>query len=99
MGNDFLQIILYVLGAVLLSALIVLVIKLIYSINHINNILENVEGKIRTLDKAFASIDRVVDSFSAISDRLVDKVTSLVGKLFSHKKKPKNIKNRNEEDW
>ena len=40
MEGNFLQIVLYVLGAVLLSALIVLVIKLIYSVNHVNSILE-----------------------------------------------------------
>ena len=98
MESNFLQIVLYVLGAVLLSALIILVIKLIYSVNHINSILDNVEIKLHTFDKAFASIDRVVDSFSSISDHLVDKVTSIVSKIFSHKRKPKNIKNRNEEE-
>ncbi len=72
MGNDFLQILLYVLGAVLLVALIVLVIKLVYSVNRINSILDNVETKIKTFDKAFASIDRIVDSFSMVSDRLVE---------------------------
>ena len=98
MGNEFLQIVLYVLGAVLLVALIILVVKLIYSINHVNNILTSVEMKMKTIDKAFASIDRVVDSFSMVSDKIVDKVSLIVSKLFSHKRRPKNISNRKEEE-
>ena len=98
MGNEFLQVILYVLGAVLLVGLIVLVIKLIYSVNHVNNILESVELKMKTVDKAFASIDRVVDSFSMVSDKIVDKVSSIVGRLFSHKKSGKSISNKKEEE-
>ncbi len=98
MGNEFLQVVLYVLGAVLLVALIILVIKLIYSVNHVNNILVSIEMKMKTVDKAFASIDRVVDSFSMVSDKIVDKVSSLVGKIFSHKRKPNNISNRKEEE-
>jgi len=98
MDSSFLQILLYVLGAVLLVALIVLVIKLVYSVNRINSILDNVETKIRTFDRAFASIDRVVDSFSMISDKIVDGATSLVSKIFSHKKKTKRIKESIEEE-
>ncbi len=40
MDVSYLQFLLYVLGAVLLGALIVLVIKLIYSINRVNEILD-----------------------------------------------------------
>ena len=41
MDTNFLQILLYILGSGLLIALIVLVIKLIYSVNRINFILDN----------------------------------------------------------
>ena len=92
MEITFLQIILYVLGAVLLVTLIVLAIKLVYSVNRINSILDSVERKMRTVDKAFNAIDRVVDSLSIASDRIVDRVASLVGRVFNGKRKNKKEK-------
>ena len=98
MEPNVLPIVLYVLGAVLISALIVLVIKLIYSVNKVNVILDDVEHKLKSFDRAFITIDRVVDSFSNVSDRVVDGVTSLVSKAFAHKEKSKNIKKKGEEE-
>ena len=92
MDTSYLQFLLYVLGAVLLGALIVLVIKLIYSINRVNEILDSVERKMKTVDKAFNAVDRVVDSFSAATDKIVDGVAGLISKVFNHKKR-KNKKN------
>jgi len=98
MEAGVLPIILYVLGAALLAALIVLVIKLIYSVNRVNFILDDVERKLKTFDRAFVTIDRVVDSFSNVSDHVVDGVTSLISRLFSHKEKTKDIKKKSEEE-
>ena len=89
MEMNFLQMLLYILGAGLLIALIVLVIKLIYSVNRINFMLDNVERKMKTVDKAFNAIDKVVDTISLASDRFVDGATSLINKIFSKKKKDK----------
>ena len=93
MDISYLQFLLYVLGAVLLGALIVLVIKLVYSINRVNAILDNVERKMKTFDKAFGTVDRLVDSFSFATDKIVDGVSSAISKVFSHKKKKNGIKN------
>ena len=92
MDTSYLQFLLYVLGAVLLGALIVLVIKLIYSINRVNEILDSVERKMKTVDKAFNAVDKIVDSFSAATDRVVDGVASLISKVFNHKKRKNKIK-------
>lgn len=98
MDTTVLQTILYVLGAGLLIALIVLVIKIIYSVNHLNVILESVEKKMKTVDKAFGAVDRVVDSLSFASDKIVDGISGIVGKVFSHKKKNSRIDKIEEED-
>ena len=98
MDISYLQFLLYVLGAVLLGALIVLVIKLVYSINHINMILDNVERKMKTVDKAFGTVDRLVDSFSLATDKIVDVISNGINKIFSHKKKKSRIKNEIEEE-
>ena len=91
MDTSYLQFLLYVLGAVLLGALIVLVIKLIYSINRVNEILESVEKKMKTVDKAFTAVDRIVDTFSLATDKVVDGVAGLINKVFSHKKKKDKV--------
>lgn len=98
MDMSYLQFLLYVLGAVLLGTLIVLVIKLIYSINRVNEILDNVERKMKTVDKAFNAVDKIVDSFSVATDRVVDGMASIISKIFNHKKKKNKIKNNIEEE-
>jgi len=91
MDISYMQFLLYVLGTILLGALIVLVIKLVYSVNRINSILDNVERKMKTVDKAFGAVDKIVDSFSAVTDRVVDGVALGISKIFNHKKKVKRI--------
>ena len=86
---DVLPIILYVLGAVLLVALIVLTIKLIYSVERINVLLDGVERKMKTVDIIFSAVDNVADSFAALSDRVVDGIAGLINKVFSGRKKKK----------
>lgn len=98
MGVEFLQMLLYILGAGLLVALIVLVIKLIYTITRVNSILDNLEVKIKSIDKAFGFVDRIVDSLSLVSDKLVDGITLGLSKIFSHKSGKKNINKKKEDE-
>ena len=98
MDISYLQFLLYVLGIVLIGTLIVLVIKLIYSINRVNTILDNVERKMKTVDKAFGAVDRLVDSFSFATDKIVDGMSNAISKIFSHKKKKNGIKNELEKE-
>ena len=98
MDVSYLQFLLYVLGAVLLGALIILVIKLVYSVNRINSILDSVERKMKTVDKAFGAVDKIVDSFSAVTDKVVDGIANGISKVFSHKKKKNRIKEEMEEE-
>ena len=87
MDITFLQIVLYVLGAIFLVCLIVLGVKLIYTVNRINLILDNVERKMLTVDKAFNSISRVVDTLSFASDKVVNGITTAIGKIFKKKER------------
>ena len=98
MDVSYLQFLLYVLGAVLLGALIVLVVKLVGSVNHINTILDSVEKKMKTVDKAFGAVDRLVDSFSSLTDKVVDGIASGISKIFNHKKKKNKIKDNIEKE-
>jgi len=91
MDTSYLQFLLYILGAILLGALIVLVIKIVYSVNRINSILDSVEMKMKTVDKAFGAVDRLVDSFSAVTDKVVDGIATGISKVFNRKKKKTKV--------
>lgn len=83
--NTFLVMMLYVLGVILLTFSIILVVKLISTVNRINLMIDDVNNKIAKLDKAFNIVDIITDNLAMISDRLVDGVSGLIRKLF-HKK-------------
>ena len=87
MDITFLQILLYVLGAVLMVCLIVLVIKTIYTVNRLNFLLDNIERKMKTLDQIFNAIDKVADSFSLATDKITSGLLNFASKIFKKNKK------------
>jgi len=95
---EVLPIILYVLGAVLLVALIVLTIKLIYSVERINVLLDGVERKMKTVDKIFGAVDNMADAFAALSDKVVDGIAGIINKVFGGRKKKRRKDLEMEED-
>jgi len=94
---EFLQILLYVLGSIFLITLIILTIKLIMSIDRVNAILDDVEDKMKTIDEVFSVVDKITDSVSLMSDRIVDGLAGIISKIFTTKKKSKQIKEEMEE--
>lgn len=87
---SFLSILVYMLGAVLLVVLIVLGIKLIYTVGKIDNILNELEIRLDRTYKMFSFIDNVNDKMSLISDQVIDGIVVMIRKLF--------FKNKGKED-
>lgn len=83
---DFLPIIIYILLIVLISFCIYFVLKAIKIADSVNLLLEDVQDKISTLDGFFKVINFTTEKINAISERIVDAVISLFGRLF-HKRK------------
>ena len=83
--NEVLPVILYILGSVLLVALIVLTIKLIITMNKIEKVVDNITVKVKTLDELFSVIGMVTGKFTAITDKIVDSIASLLEKIFKRK--------------
>ena len=77
-----LPIILYVLGIVLVGILIIIGVKLIYTIDKTNDILDDVEKKSKSLNGVFDIVDNVTDSLSIISDTVVDGIVGLISRIF-----------------
>lgn len=83
--NEVLPVILYILGSVLLVALIVLTIKLIITMNKIEKVVDNITVKVKTLDELFNVIGIVTGKFTTITDKIVDSIALLVEKIFKGK--------------
>ena len=84
---DVLQVILYILGSILLIVLIVLGIKLIITMNKIENVVDDSNVKVNKLNGVFSIIDLTADKLVLISDKLVDGISSLIRKIFAKKKR------------
>ena len=82
-------IILYTLGAVLIIVLIILGIKLINTVDKVNNLLDDSYKKIQSLNGLFDVIDTITDTLSSVNDKLVGTVSSIIKKLFKKKKSKK----------
>ena len=82
---EILSIILYALGSILLVVLIILGIKLIITMNKIENVVDDINKKVKSLDGLFSIIDMTTDKLAMLSDKVVDTVTLFVKKIFRRK--------------
>lgn len=82
-ANAFFLMLLCILGSILIVALIVLVIKLIFTVDRVNKMLDDVEVKVSKLDKMFDIVDVITDNMSLLSDKIVDTISNLIRKLFN----------------
>ena len=83
----FFRLMLYILGTISLGAIIVLTVKMINTVDKTNEILDDVNSKIKTLDGLFNAINSTKLAISSIGDKIVDKVFNLVGKIGKKNKK------------
>ena len=82
-----LQVILYLLGSILLVVLIILGIKLIITMNKIELVVDDINGKVKKLNGLFSIIDVTTDRLAMLSDKVVDGVSLVIRKLFSRNKR------------
>jgi len=87
--NQFLPILLYIAGLVLLIALVVLVIKLIKVVDKADRIADNVEDKINSFNGSIELLSRAAEGVASISDSFVFGITSAISKIFGKIKKNK----------
>ena len=92
---EFLPILLYILGSILLVVLIILGIKLIITMNKIEIVVDDITKKVKSLDGFFSIIDMTTDKLAMLSDKVVDAVSLFIKKVF--KRKEEKIKN--EQEW
>lgn len=85
----FLQLLLYILGSILLIVLIILSVKVIITMNKIENIVDDINGKVHSLNGIFSVIDITTDKLALLSDKSINFITEIIKKIF-YKRKEKN---------
>ena len=86
-AEQLLLIILYLLVSILLVVLIILGIKLINTMNKIQNVVDDINKKVDSFDGLFSIIDNTTDKLALLSDKMVDGVTFLLKKIFKPRKR------------
>lgn len=79
--------IMYILGSILLVCLIIFVLKSIAILDKTNEILDDVNNKVKSLDNLFSAINGASNVITAIGDGIMDKVFALVNKFGKNKKR------------
>lgn len=96
--NEVFPVILYLLGSILLVALIILVIKAIKTLAKVNNVVDDINNKSRKLDGLFDVIDNTTDMISDVSDKFVGFIANGFTALVNKVKSKKGDKDKNEEE-
>lgn len=95
--SDVLPVILYILGSILLVVLIILGVKLINTLNKIENVVDDISKKANSLNGLFSIIDNMTDKLALLSNKMVDGVAFIIKRLFKPKKRKENEINEEEE--
>lgn len=84
-ANEFLPVVLYILGAILLVTLIILTIKLIITMNKIEKVVDNITVKVKALDGVFEIVSTATGKFNLITDKIISTIILFIDKLFKRK--------------
>jgi len=87
--SELFPIILYFLGAVLLVVVIILITKLITTVDKVNILLDDIEDKSQSLNGLFDAVGKIGDTLSAANNRVTGFIAGIASKLFKQKKKRK----------
>ena len=94
--NEIFPVILYGLLIILVIVLIILGIKIIKTLNKVDNVVDDVNGKVKSLNGLFSIIDTTTDALSGFGDKFVSIISCGINSLFTLKSK--KAKERDEED-
>ena len=82
-----LQVLLYLLGAGLLTVLIIAVVKLFATIDKVNKLLDDLEDKSQTLNGLFDTIEDVSDTAKLLNNRVTNVVSKFLGATRKRRRK------------
>ncbi len=85
--NEFLPILLYIAGIVLLIVLIILGIKAIRILDNVEDLVDDVQEKVDSFEGAITVLSKAANSFAGIGNTVVSGITAAISKLISKKAK------------
>lgn len=88
--QEFLPIIIYFLLIILLVIGIILGVKAIKALTRVEQVVEDVNKKVESLNSFFSVIDFTTDKIVSLGDYLIDFITMLFSKIFFRKKQEEN---------
>jgi len=88
--THILPIIIYLLLIVFLIICIVIGLKLVKTMNRIDEVVDNVEGKVNSLNGLFSIIDKTSLKLNGLFEKSNELVTKIVDKVLSIKNKRKD---------
>jgi hypothetical protein len=92
---DIFPLVLYFLGAVLLVVIIILMTKLVSTVEKVNILLDDIEEKSQSLNGLFAAIEGLGNTLASANNRVTGFFANLLKKVI---KKKKNKKRKKEEE-
>lgn len=85
--NASMPLIFNILLMVLMIFGIILLYKLITTVDRVNTILDDAYIKVKKLDNLFEIIDKSADTINAVTDKFTGAITSAILKIFKGKKR------------
>ncbi len=85
--SSILPIVIYILLIIFLIVAIIIGIKLVFALNKIDALVDDVTKKVHTLDRVFSVIDFASDKVAELGSSILGFFTNKVGKLFKRKVK------------
>ena len=89
--SEFFAVIFYVLGAILLITLIMLVFRLMNTLDKVDHVIDDVSDKSRKLDGVFSLVDKTADAINKVSDTVTQFILSGIHNLLNRKKKKEGM--------
>lgn len=84
---SFLPIVIYFLLIIILVIGIILGVKAIKTVDKIDNVVDDISNKVKSLNGLFHIIDFCTDKIVSISDKIIDGIAGFLLKIFNPKKK------------
>ena len=85
--SSVLPIIIYILLIIFLIVAIIIGIKVIFALNKVDALVDDVTRKVHTLDRVFSVIDIASDKVTQIGESILGFFTNKIGRIFKRKVK------------
>ena len=95
--NTYLPIVIYILLCILIILLITICFKVLKAINKAQEIVDDVDKKVKSLNGIFSIVDVFADKISSITEVITDSIILFIKKI-SKKRKLKKEENGKEDD-